>query len=120
MLIGSFLNLETVANHLQKSEQIVLLCSGTLGKFSIEDGMAAATIIELLAATNQPKMDDLSQNLLITFQAKKANLNELLKNGRHGKYLINKGYAKDVDFCLQKNRFATLPFYAQKERAVFN
>jgi len=117
VLIGSFLNLKAVVNYVQKSDQIVLLCSGTLGKFSIEDSMAAAAIIDLLAEYN-PKLDDLGQSLLLAYRAKNGNLSELLKDGIHLNYLKSKGYEKDIEFCFQKNLFSILPVFDQEKRVV--
>jgi len=118
VLIGSFLNLNSVVKHLQKSSQIVLLCSGTLGKFSIEDSMAAAAIIDLLAENNNPKLDDLGQSLLYAYRSRNGNLAELLKDGVHLNYLKSKGYEKDIEFCFQKNLFDILPIFNQEKRIV--
>lgn len=118
VLIGSFLNLDAVVNHLQNCEQIVLLCSGTLGKFSIEDSMAAAAIIDLLAENHNPKLDDLGQSLLLAYRAKNGNLAELMKDGVHLNYLKSKGFGQDIEFCFQKNLFDILPVFDQKKRVV--
>jgi 2-phosphosulfolactate phosphatase len=119
VLIGSFLNLDSVVQYLQKSEKIVLICSGTLGRFSIEDSMAAAAIIDLLAENNNLKSDDLGQSLLLAYRSKNGNLPELLKDGVHLNYLKSKGYGQDIDFCFQKNLFSILPFYDQQKNTVF-
>jgi 2-phosphosulfolactate phosphatase len=118
VLIGSFLNLGSVVSYLQKTEEIVLLCSGTLGKFSIEDSMAAAAIIDLLTENNNPKLDDLGQSLLFAYRSKNGNLAELLKDGVHLNYLKSKGYEKDIEFCFQKNLFDILPIFNQEKRIV--
>lgn len=116
VLIGSFLNLGSVVSYLKKQEEIVLLCSGTLGKFSIEDSMAAAAIIDLITENDNPKLDDLGQSLVYAYRSKKGNLAELLKDGVHLNYLKSKGYEKDIEFCFQKNLFDILPIFNQEKR----
>ena len=118
VLIGSFLNLQAVVDHLLNCNHISILCSGTLGKFSIEDGLAAAAIIDLLDRMNKCKLDDLGQILLFAYRAKNGNMGVLMKNGVHFNYLKNKGYQHDLEFCFQKNLFNILPFFDQGKRTV--
>lgn len=118
VLIGSFLNLQPVVSYLQSCDQIVLLCSGTLGKFSIEDSLAAAAIIDLLTDKEKCILDDLAQNILFAYRSKNGRLDVLMRDGVHFNYLKNKGYAHDLEFCFQKNLFGILPFFDQEKRIV--
>jgi 2-phosphosulfolactate phosphatase len=109
VIIGSFLNLDTVIKKLSGLEKVVLICSGTNGRFSMDDGMCAAAIIDRLSKQTKILIDDLGEVLLKTWQSEKGNLSRLLTSCFHLNYLKNNGYTDDVDFCLQLNKYDTVP-----------
>jgi 2-phosphosulfolactate phosphatase len=104
ILIGAFLNLNAVTKKILEREKLVLVCSGTNDKFSLDDGMCAGAIINELSKQTEIKIDDLGEVLLKTWRSENGNLNQMLKNCFHLNYLKDKGYAEDVDYCLQINR----------------
>lgn len=109
ILIGSFLNLYALSLNLLESESLVLVCSGTNGRFSMDDGMCAAAIIDSLSKHTAIVTDDLGEVLLKNWQIENGNLNRLLINCFHLNYLKENGYGDDVVYCQQLNKHPVVP-----------
>lgn len=111
ILLAAFLNLDAIVQKVSGLDELVLVCSGTNGKFSLDDGMCAAMIIDELSKIKEIQTDDLGRTLLKAFRIENGNLAELLKDCFHLNYLLEKGYEKDVKYCLQKNSHNIVPHF---------
>lgn len=109
VFIGAFLNVRTVAKKVKDEKEVVLVCSGTAGRFSLDDGLCAAMIIEELAKSVLVHPDDLGLALTKIWQSENGNLQKLLQDSFHLNYLLQKGFAGDIDYCLQKNITSVVP-----------
>jgi 2-phosphosulfolactate phosphatase len=109
IIIGSFLNISAVANHLQKGENSVLIvCAGWKGKVNLEDTLFAGALIELLKDTFEPECDaPLAAHHLYTLA--KSNMLEFLKPSSHVKRLARLGIEKDIEFCLTLDHYSVVP-----------
>lgn len=116
--IGAFLNLSAIVEQIKDSPEVVLLCSGTNGKFSLDDGLCAGMILETLEEYISPEMDDLGHLLLKTWRNSKRNFNQALKNCDHLNFLKDNGYEKDVEYCLRQNTTTILPVYDPKKGCI--
>ncbi|WP_154855552.1 2-phosphosulfolactate phosphatase [Cyclobacterium xiamenense] len=103
ILIGSFLNLQATVDYLQISDRDVLvLCAGWKGKFNIEDSLYAGA----LSLTLGWKHDcDATLAMEAVFQQAGENLSLFLEKASHAKRLQNHQLEKDIDFCLELNRY---------------
>ena len=113
--IGAFLNARAVAEKVKEKKEGVLVCSGTAGRFSLDDGLCAAMIIEELAKSVPVHPDDLGLALIKVWQSVNGNLQKLLKDSFHLNYLLKKGFNADVDYCLQKNSTSVVPVFSGRE-----
>jgi len=111
VLNAAFLNVEAGVEKVKQFDELILVCSGTNGKFSLDDGMCAALIIEQLAKSKTVKTDDLGEILFESWRRSDKNLKDVLKNCFHLNYLLNNGYKKDVDYCLQLNSHNIVPVF---------
>ncbi|NOX84509.1 MAG: 2-phosphosulfolactate phosphatase [Chlorobi bacterium] len=109
--IAGFLNANAVVKKIRDKSEIVLLCSGTNGKFSLDDGLCAGMIMDKLSENGHAVTDDLGHILLKTWQSSKGSLDQTLKNCYHLNVLVENGFEKDVDYCLQKNTHLIVPVY---------
>lgn len=109
VLIGSFLNINAIAGRIINTKKLVLVCSGTNGRFSLDDGMCAAAIIDSLSKQTEVVTDDLGEVLLKAWQNGQGNLHHMLKNCFHLNYLIENGYVKDVEYSLRLNKHPVVP-----------
>ncbi|MCQ2203431.1 MAG: 2-phosphosulfolactate phosphatase [Bacteroidales bacterium] len=123
ILIASFPNVVNTLSVLgeilcnEPSSDVYLICSGTEGRFTIEDGLCAGLIIHHLEGEKSDFAIALEQLYLSSFNNTKVpsilssdttaetfcQINSLLKNvtsrGEHFKRLRRKGYEADIDIC---------------------
>lgn len=113
VLVGSFLNLQTVAAYLQRNPPSALLVvgSGTHEQAALEDTLAAGALCE--AVWGLYKGGTVADSAQIARQLWRACAGDLLStmsHSRNGRRLLaHPDLEPDVAFCLQRNRFLLLP-----------
>ena len=114
VVLACFRNVAAVADHLvglshRGSRDVVVVCAGTEGRFSLDDGLCAGMLIELLKQKTEVETDDLG--LLVTqyYQQNKTNLLGALSSCFHLKRLFTLGFYDDIRFCLETNCVTTVP-----------
>ena len=111
ILIGAFLNINAIVDEIKSLDEIVLVCSGTKGKFSLDDGICAAMILDGLSRNIDIETDDLGWVLLERFRSGKGDLKKILNDCFHLNDLVEMGYEKDVEYCLKMNAGKLNPYY---------
>jgi 2-phosphosulfolactate phosphatase len=110
LFILSFLNMKAVAAHLSKlSCDISIVCSGTDEQFSMDDALCAGMLVSILSKEKEIETDDFGLALKSFAEAEPAGLRLKLNSCKHLNYLIQKGFEKDVDYCLQTNIMNIVP-----------
>ncbi|MCU4176330.1 2-phosphosulfolactate phosphatase [Carboxylicivirga sp. N1Y90] len=112
LLIGAFSNLSALVKYLNGKDDVVLVCSGTNGKFTIEDALCAGKIIEGLKAISNNI--DLSDAALMLHQMASVSHQELISiasGGYHYNVLKEKGYEADLDYCFQIDQVPILAIW---------
>jgi 2-phosphosulfolactate phosphatase len=109
IVIGSFLNLESLCNWLKsQSNDVLLLCSGWKDKVNLEDTLFAGGVVHCLSKENYA-LDDAgiaSEDLYIMA---KDDLNAYLKKTSHSERLKKLGIEEDIKFCLNLNITKGIP-----------
>lgn len=142
VIIGSLLNCASVAKVLAKQNQdILLVCAGTRGKFSLEDTLAAGMVIKELVNLQQKlpthNVDKLSsaheesfyleeipltnENSLLLGDTAVAALRlaeyyykkpvQALYDSLHGQKLVQMGLTPDMEYCAKVNLFNNVPVF---------
>lgn len=114
IVIGSFLNLSTVANYLrQGSNNVLVVCAGWKGKVNLEDTLFAGALVELLKDNIEPDCDAplMAQHL---YNQGKKDLVAFLQNSSHVKRLARLNIHKDIEFCLTPDQYSVLPILRNK------
>jgi 2-phosphosulfolactate phosphatase len=109
IVIGSFLNLSAVADHLRKSSHnILVVCAGWKGKVNLEDTLFAGALVELLKDKLTPACDAplAAQHM---YNQSKNNMMDFLKNSSHVKRLAKLNIHKDIEFCLTPDQYNVVP-----------
>jgi 2-phosphosulfolactate phosphatase len=109
IIIGSFLNLSAVANHLQQgTNNVLVVCAGWKGKVNLEDTLFAGALVELLKSHIAPDCDApvMAQHL---YNQSKQNLVDALKDASHVKRLARLNVFKDIEFCLTPDQYDVVP-----------
>lgn len=117
VVIGSFLNLKAVTEFLESSENdVVVVCAGWKGRFSLEDTLFGGALVELLShhSTN----DDAALAARHLYSLAKGNLFQFLSNSSHFHRLEKLNIEKDIEFCLTLDQYSNLPLY--KNETIVN
>ncbi len=111
IVVGSFLNLQAVADHLAELQlDVLVVCAGWKGKFNLEDTLYAGALAERLQ--NQFKFEnDATLASLYLYHAAKADLVSFLRQSSHVQRLENLEIHKDIEFCLQHDVYDVLPVW---------
>lgn len=110
ILICCFLNIYSVADYLSKNiNNLIIICSGTNGKFSLDDGLCAGMLIQLLQEHCEIDMDELGFLLQTFYSTNNQKLIDKLSHCKHVQTLTRRGFQKDVEYCLQTNIFKSIP-----------
>lgn len=109
IVIGSFLNLTVLANHLREGKNdILIVCAGWKGRFNLEDSLFAGALIEALHGDVQLECDA-PQACVHLYLLAKSNMLEFLKEASHVKRLANLNIFKDIEFCLSIDTYNVVP-----------
>lgn len=109
IIIGSFLNLTAVANHLKSLPQnILVVCAGWKGKFNLEDTLFAGALVEKLKADVLPACDAPLAAQALYNQAR-GDMETFLASSSHVKRLAKLNIHKDITFCLTEDTYSVVP-----------
>lgn len=109
VVIGAFLNITTVADHLLSQDRdVVIVCSGWKGRFSLEDSVFAGALFDMVFAHYQCECDAALATLSLYYAAR-SDLYGYLKSASHFQRLSRLHVEKDLRYCLQRDEFRVLP-----------
>ncbi len=111
VLIGAFLNLQALANHLKnQGKDVVIFCAGWKDRFNMEDSLFAGALTMLLLTSGkfESSCDSANASSLVYRTARK-DLLRFLANCSHRKRLAHLNLEKDVEYCLQTDTTDVIP-----------
>lgn len=116
IIIGSFLNLDTVVDYLKKERRDVLfLCAGWKNKFNLEDTLLAGAIADVLitkhAFTSSCDSTIAASEL---YKIAKHDLYSFLARSSHRNRLAKLDLERDIRYCLTPNQCPVLPIMEGK------
>lgn len=109
IIIGSFLNLSAITNHLLEGKNNVLLvCAGWKGKVNLEDTLFAGAVVDQLKGYIEPDCDSplAAQHL---YSIAKNDIVGFLSNASHVKRLAKLNIQKDIEFCMTPDTYGVVP-----------
>jgi 2-phosphosulfolactate phosphatase len=100
-LIGAFVNAAATLAALEREREVLLVCAGKLGRFSLEDAAFAGWLcaaLESRGATLEGEAARLARTLA---PSSADEICALVQGASHARYLRRMGaeFAKDVEFC---------------------
>ena len=120
LLVASFLNISSLTNYLShKTRDLVIVCSGTNGAFSMDDGMCAGMLIALLSNNEETHFDDLGLVLKAFYEDNESDIYAGLRYCKHLNYLIDNSFEKDVVHCMQVDTMNIVPKLSGKFVKIF-
>jgi len=114
IIIGSFLNLHAVGNYCANYQgDILIICAGNEGKYSLEDAACAGMLIDSLKNALSDACQESDSNLTAQLLYEKFgnNILKILQKSQHGRYLESIGLEKDLRFCSQLDFFHIVPIF---------
>lgn len=111
VIIGSFLNLDTVIDYLKtENRDVLLLCAGWKNKFNLEDTLFAGAVADALVSrfdytTNCDSAIAAGQ----LYHLAKHNLYEFLSLSSHRNRLQKLNLERDIKYCLTPNQCPVIP-----------
>ncbi len=111
IFILSLLNIDSaVENIIKNKRDVILLMSGIKNNISFEDAYCAGAVANKLAQSKvEIELDDLSIILKTTHDTLKENIKLEIKKTNAFKKLNDRGFERDIDFCLKEGIFDILP-----------
>jgi 2-phosphosulfolactate phosphatase len=109
--IGSFLNLNVLAEWLSEQERnVILLCAGWKDKFNMEDSLFAGALAEQLLITKKFTSDcDSARASVHLWNFASEDLYPFLRNSSHRNRLGRLNLDKDIRYCLTPNQTFCIP-----------
>ena len=105
VLLGAFLNLSATSESIKKSQDpVLILCAGWKGKFNIEDTLYAGALAARLKEDYE-FADDATLAAYSLYQHATEDLSGFLKQGSHAKRLAGFENHRDLEFCIQQDKF---------------
>jgi 2-phosphosulfolactate phosphatase len=101
VLVGTFNNLAAVVDTIEMPARIVLVCSGKMGRFALEDSVCAGMFVTefLKRCRNDVALNDASRTAKILFDFYHRDILTLLRECSHGEYLASLGQVKDLELA---------------------
>lgn len=113
-IIGSFINVKIVCDYIEdrqklKGSDILIVCAGTDGEFTLEDAVCAGDIVNELYASDNYEITDAAIAAKELFLRYKDDLKNLRLPGKHSAYLKSIGFEEDLKFAFHRNSVDSLP-----------
>jgi 2-phosphosulfolactate phosphatase len=112
IFIGCMLNGRAAAEKLYEvNKDIVFVCAGTYGKFSIDDFICAGKIIYNISELGEIEMDDFAAAAFAAYRDNKNKVLDFVSMASHYKYLISIGLQYDIKHCFTEDLLNIVPEY---------
>ncbi|VBB06305.1 2-phosphosulpholactate phosphatase [Lucifera butyrica] len=111
---AAFVNAAAVCERLRNAAtDVMVLCSGTEGRFALEDALCAGLIAGRLA--ENAVLSDTAVAALAMYRdfCCSGNMIPRVAASSHASYLRQIGYSQDVAYCLQHDIYPVVPVFTQ-------
>jgi 2-phosphosulfolactate phosphatase len=104
LFVASFLNAGATIRAIRRHSDVVLVCSGSNGVFTMEDTLCAGFLADLLSNDcNDVRLSDAAIGVLNLYRSVQNDVLKLAAMGRHYLLLKEKGLEADLAYCFKKN-----------------
>jgi len=120
-LIGSFLNAKAVCQQATTyGKDILIVCAGTDGLFSLEDALCAGLLVQILSEGCGMVLSDSAYAAMLMYAAGQGALVETGIVSRNGQRLRELNRIDDVEYCMQINTLTVVPQYVSGKIIIDN
>ena len=109
---GALVNISELARRVVTwGNDVVVVCAGRNGGFSVEDTLCGGMLIDRLnqseAATVE--LNDAGALAKLLYKGMGASLRKTVANGEHGRFLVSVGMGSDIDLCTAVDSVPIVP-----------
>jgi 2-phosphosulfolactate phosphatase len=122
VLLGAIVNAGAVAwRAVTLAERDVrVVCAGTAGVPSLDDVLAAGCIVRaLVASAGEAGLSDAAR-IALELANGEPDLAQGLRRSRHGRILLDLGFAADIDYAAELDRLDVVPERVERAPALFS
>ncbi len=112
VIAAALVNVSRAAERIARADRdVVIVCSGHEGGFSIEDTICGGMLIHLLSTVHQKQVtvNDAGSLSLLLFRTNKTAIRQTLEQGEHGRFLTSIGFGRDVEIASEVDSMPVLP-----------
>lgn len=112
LVVCGFVNISAVTAFLREGERdVVVVCAGSNGMFSLEDAVCAGLLIQKLGDDRRLTMElsDAALAALTLYKTMGRTLPKLMKTSEHGRYLAEIGFEHDLAYCSALDTVPVIP-----------
>jgi len=105
-------NISAVAEWVATEERdLVILCAGREGHFSIEDTICGGMLVHLLSTEHKVSVEinDAASLALLLYRTNARSIGKTIAQGEHGRFLQEIGFARDVEAAAAVDSIPVLP-----------
>ncbi len=115
-VVAGFINISEVVKFVEEnSDDVLILCSGKLNRFCIEDAVCGGMIAFLLTKGKSRKRFNLTDSVNASIKLYKSygkDLLKMLRESEHGRFLIELGFEEDLKIASEVDSIPILPVYS--------
>ncbi|MDL1892394.1 2-phosphosulfolactate phosphatase [Sphingobacteriales bacterium CHB3] len=112
MSVLGFVNISVIESVVREGEgDLVILCAGHDGFFSMEDAVCAGMLIHRLVDGSKAEMElgDAGIASVALYKNQGKSILKMLRNSEHGKYLDEIGFRNDLEACAAADAMPVVP-----------
>lgn len=112
VIAGALVNISRVAERIaEENQDVIIVCSGQEGSFSIEDTICGGMLIYLLINRHGVKvaLNDAASLALLLYESNEDAIGETIAQGEHGRFLASIGFGRDVEMSSEIDAVPVLP-----------
>jgi 2-phosphosulfolactate phosphatase len=112
LITGALVNISAVTRKVsQAGQDVVILCAGQDGDFSIEDTLCGGMLLHKLLtdAKMELELNDAAELALLLYRSNSRALRQTIARGEHGRYLTKIGFGSDVEMATEVDSIPVLP-----------
>lgn len=119
-LLCSFVNISAIVDHVNSiDEDFIIICSGKLNDFCLEDAVCAGMLLNKLNVGRNLEMKDseiasmhLCNDLAMLMNTPSQDkILKMFHLSEHGKYLSSIGFEKDLEICSKIDSYPSIPIF---------
>jgi 2-phosphosulfolactate phosphatase len=108
----AFVNVESITRTVYNAkENLVIICAGSEGRFSLEDVLCAGLVAERLSPT--AKLSDTALAAQAMYRDFSTDLLRRVTESSHAQYLNNIGFGQDIALCLEQDTLSVVPKFSK-------